>query len=164
MNELRKQEMHRAAVASEQGRPGLSDLRKSIPYGRPVHEHYEKEYAANLSRHQSLRSGEIAPRDIPSRPAIYEHRSEDPAAVDKARLMAAASRYNMMSSSASATLPQQYQQPHNVRSTSTPPASTSLHSSNLVLGRADGSILSKISTPTYNDSQRQSTPNEQHKR
>lgn len=133
--QIRKQELHRAPENRKSSILSAGGLNQTATaFNRSLHQDYaDKEYA----RHQQLAAaarGEITPRDIPSRPAIYEHRNT----------AAGGDRY--------------YPPPSNVRSNSTPPASltagvgggaSSLHSSNLVLSRADGSILSKISTSNY---------------
>lgn len=142
---LRKQEMHRSP--SEAGRPtGPADSRKSVlsplegglgippSFSRPHHE-YEKEL---FSRHQSPR-GEITPRDIPTRPSIYDHRGVSHDENDQSRITR--ERYLMASG-----LPSQ-QTMYTLRNASSPPAVPnvpSTHSSNLALGRADGSILTKL--------------------
>ncbi|XP_066923979.1 nuclear pore complex protein DDB_G0274915-like [Clytia hemisphaerica] len=143
--QIRKQELHRSV--SDQGRV-IADPRKSVlspregisinpPFNRQLHEDY-----ANFTRHQSPRA-EMAPRDIPPRPSsMYEHRSLEDSA-EQARILASTRDRFMMAPGLSS------QQPlYNVGRSGTPPSSgaptpSSHHSSNLVLGRADGSILSK---------------------
>lgn len=159
---IRKQDLQR--VSDQNRKSSLLSPGGLNPTAAAFNRSFQQEYAdKEYARHQqsvAAARGEITPRDIPSRPAIYEHRNtggghEDSPAAEQVRLLAQSrDRYNMMSSQQqSAMYPPP---PSNVRSNSTPPASlaggggpSSLHSSNLVLGRADGSILSKISTSNY---------------
>ena len=161
MNEqMRKQQELHVRASSDQTRGQPSDARKTVLSprdgrdgslglpasfgGRSIHDFVDKDYPASFSRHQSPRGDIPPPRDIPPRSSLYEqHRHEDG---EQSRLMS--SSYLMPPGLSS-------QQSHY---SSTPPAGApppvSAHSSNLALGRADGSILSKLHSNYANEQKR----------